>query len=243
LRDNYSSNSKSHAYPSFIETYPEGTDLFEGKSHQQIAEQIAEIIRLNNSPSKLLGIDGPWGSGKSNLIKIIEFQLLCTHHFFYYAAWGHQEDLQRRSFLEELTENLCSTNDVDKACWQAKLTSLLSRKRTIKTKTIPRVSHGILLTGLIVVLTPIMQSIGTTIPNAWLNVLITASPSILGILVYVIASFREKRFLPLSDIFKLYKEHELSKEKELTISESEPSVREFQTWMEDLSESLTEKNW
>jgi predicted ATPase len=47
-----------------------GEDLFEGKSHEHIADTILEQIK--NGKSKLIGIEGKWGSGKSNILKIIE---------------------------------------------------------------------------------------------------------------------------------------------------------------------------
>lgn len=47
---------------------PNGEDLFESKSQENIAKSIIkEIGKLG-----LIGIEGSWGTGKSNLVKIIE---------------------------------------------------------------------------------------------------------------------------------------------------------------------------
>ena len=126
--------------PSFIDSSPLGIDLLEGRSQEQIAESLSGLIRTNKTENKLIGLDGAWGSGKSNLVMIIESKLEDTHHVFYYDAWGHQEDLQRRAILEELTADLCDNRIVDPKIWHDKLKDLLSRKRETLTKTIPRLS-------------------------------------------------------------------------------------------------------
>jgi hypothetical protein len=86
----------------YIDSTPAGEDLFAGKSQEKIAKSIGELIKNNDKHVKLIGLEGVWGSGKSNLIKILEELLKKTHHVFTYDAWGHQEDLQRRSLLEGL---------------------------------------------------------------------------------------------------------------------------------------------
>ena len=228
--------------PVFIDTNPLGQDLFVGNAHTNTAQRIADVIRLNKSKNKLLGIDGAWGSGKSNLIKMIEATLDDTHHFFYYDAWGHQEDLHRRSFLQELTERLHKNGIIDQKVWGQKLKELLARKREKNTKTIPRVSQGILWTALIVVLTPIAQTIGIATNNVCTNIVLTSTPLILGMIAYAFYSFKAKRLLTISDGYRLYKDHELSQETHVTISESEPSVRQFQEWMRELSRVLKGMN-
>ena len=56
---------------------------------------------------RILGIEGSWGSGKSNVVNMIERELSKEGYFtFTYDAWGHQEDLQRRSILETMATNL-----------------------------------------------------------------------------------------------------------------------------------------
>ncbi len=98
-------NNQEKRYPRFLDNKPCGQDLFIGKSHDSVAKNIANII-ANNS-SNIIGIDGGWGSGKSNMVDLVRKKLNSEkYHFFIYDAWGHQEDLQRRSILEELTSQL-----------------------------------------------------------------------------------------------------------------------------------------
>ena len=61
-------------YPHFLENAPCGEDLFEGKSHITIAKNIKKLI-MSNDTCRVIGIDGGWGSGKSNLIKLVKKQL------------------------------------------------------------------------------------------------------------------------------------------------------------------------
>lgn len=89
----------------YISKAPCGKDLFVGQTHEKTAEQITQKI-LSSEESLMIGIDGSWGSGKSNLIQMIEKKMQeqkAESIFFTYDVWGHQNDMLRRSILEELT--------------------------------------------------------------------------------------------------------------------------------------------
>lgn len=62
-------------YPRFLAKEPLGQDLFEGRSQETIAGCIVEQIRKEDTNHKMMGIEGNWGSGKSNLLKLIENKL------------------------------------------------------------------------------------------------------------------------------------------------------------------------
>ena len=93
-------------------------DAFEGHAHKNIAEQVARIVSQDDK-RRVIGIEGIWGSGKSNLISLVNKKLNgeevynenyshknSSFPFFVYDAWGHQSDFQRRAILEELTHDL-----------------------------------------------------------------------------------------------------------------------------------------
>lgn len=70
-------------YPRFISDKPNGKDLFEGQSQNTLAENICQFITENeNSTKKVIGIEGEWGSGKSNVIEIIKEKLKEKYYFF-----------------------------------------------------------------------------------------------------------------------------------------------------------------
>ena len=99
-------------YPRYLSNYPKGADLLEGGSQKRLAQAIAAHITEADQVEKpvfarLIGLQGKWGSGKSNVIKILEDEDLKEKYiFFCFDAWGNQEDLQRRSILELLTKEL-----------------------------------------------------------------------------------------------------------------------------------------
>lgn len=79
-------------YPRFISNGPCGEDLFAGKAHQRIAEEIAQQLLQPDVPH-VIGLDGGWGAGKSNIIKIIrrkaqEKKKVGDVLFFTYNAWS-----------------------------------------------------------------------------------------------------------------------------------------------------------
>lgn len=235
------------AHPKFINNAPCGEDLFEGKSQQKIANNICHIIK-NEKSCNIIGIDGGWGSGKSNLVKQVENVLTSDkYHFFVYDAWGHQEDLQRRSFLEELTENLIKYELV-KESWNEKLDKLLAKEKKTKSERTPKLSIGIIVTTLAILVTPFFKSLSEKITNHVLSLLVVSIPIIgIGALFILYFSQQEgknvieklkksftKLFLEYQDKLQAYTINEI-------ISEDEPSVRKFRNWMNDISRDLNEK--
>ena len=177
--DDFSQN-RNKKTPLFINSAPRGVDLFEGQSQEQIAESVSHLIITHQIENRLIGLDGMWGSGKSNLVKIIESKLKDTHHVFYYDAWGHQEDLQRRAFLEELTADLCNSGLIENEKWTQKLKDLLARKRETLTTSIPRLSNGIIVTIAIAIFTPIAKSVADSIHSQIAKISVTAISIVYG---------------------------------------------------------------
>lgn len=241
-------------FPHFIENQPCGDDLFEGKSHETIAKTIAELLKSTEN-NNVIGIDGGWGSGKSNLVKIVE-RLLDKeiYHFFIYDAWGHQEDLQRRSILEELTADLTTKTSKHKTItnskkWEKKLQNLLAKKRNVESRSIPKLSCGIILSALAIVFTPILDTITKDCNDIRMKILIMCIPLILiiSLLVYLfcknLCKYKIKRIgfalrISISEIFNVYSDKIQERTTMETISEEEPSSKEFRDWMEDINKDL-----
>lgn len=89
----------NNKYPRYISTNPTGQDLLDGKSQTKISKAIAEHIKYIDSLSekdklmpkmpRVIGIEGKWGSGKSNVLKRLEFKDLIDepiYKFFTYDA-------------------------------------------------------------------------------------------------------------------------------------------------------------
>ncbi len=233
----------------FIDNAPCGHDLFEGQAQDKIADNIVDVIR-NNTNSHILGIDGGWGSGKSNLVKLIKNKLgEKDYHFFIYDAWGHQEDLQRRSLLEELTEDL-TTNQIVPDSWKSNLKLLLAKVKETESKKVPKLSLGISLIAFALLLVPVFKVISDVVANIYWKMIILGIPFIILILFYsyylIKKTDKNHKFLErLKSAFViLFLEYQNKSEEEIkyeTISEDEPTVRKFRKWMKDISGDLVSK--
>ncbi|AXS39356.1 P-loop NTPase fold protein [Breoghania sp. L-A4] len=86
---------------------PTAEDLFHGKGHERTAVSLAKTIRSFDDKDRAIGLDGPWGSGKSSVVEIAARHLENTrefndvrHYFFTFDIWKSQGAGFRRSFLE-----------------------------------------------------------------------------------------------------------------------------------------------
>ncbi|CAL2077708.1 P-loop NTPase fold protein [Tenacibaculum sp. 190524A05c] len=135
--------SESFKKPNYIASSPSGEDLFEGKSHEKTSNTIFELIKDKSLPNNVVGIEGKWGSGKSNVVSILNkrFDEIKSDYFFFtYDAWGHQEDLTRRTFLDELISSLKTEKkfkgNID---WTQELNKLLAKKSITNTTKFPKI--------------------------------------------------------------------------------------------------------
>ena len=153
--------ANNEQYPRFIPDKPIGDDVFEGQSQTNLANNICEYIRSNDSASsrgrgqmpRIIGLEGKWGSGKSNVVEKIKKDLEGEgYYIFTYDAWGHQEDLQRRSILERKVKIKMMNGESKEAEWKDQLSLLLSNKTTTITKPQTRLTGsaiwGIVLIGI-----------------------------------------------------------------------------------------------
>jgi len=249
-------------FPIFISSNPCGEDQFESKSQERIAGNISNIIK-NNDSCHIIGIDGEWGSGKSNVVKMVQDKLEKEeYHFFVYDAWGHQEDLQRRSILEELTQDLSVTHGIlDNEEWEKNLKQLLAKSKETEKKTIPSLSLGIVVSLLVLISTPVVKIISDTISDIRWKIFVMAIPLLAFIILYIFYVIKERnenkkaegdsRKLKkkniwrsaLKRLFHIYQKHQIEDTTFETISEDEPSVSKFRKWMKDISDSLGEKQY
>ncbi|MBB6305074.1 P-loop NTPase fold protein [Rhizobium leucaenae] len=88
---------------------PSNEDLFHGKGHERTADALVSAIKTFKNADRAIGLDGPWGSGKSSVVGIAERKLRQANgngkikfHFFTFDIWKSQGSAFRRSFLEHL---------------------------------------------------------------------------------------------------------------------------------------------
>ena len=236
-------------------------DAFEGQAHQNIAEHVANIIKEDND-RHIIGIEGGWGSGKSNLISLVNIELNgdkvyekgfdhknSPYPFFIYDAWGHQADFQRRAILEELTHDLTNKKKIlEEEKWKRKLQELLAKRKKTSTKEVPKMGVGLIASFVMAIITPLVTYIVGLIPEVLWYIKILAA--ILPYIVVVLIAIRNRRRSLirngqectwsniLFELFLVYKDQIKENETYTTISEKEPSSAEFKKWMDEVDSDL-----
>ena len=254
-------------YPRFIQNKPCGIDKLDGGSQDRLAKTIARHFRQNDSLDeectlpRIIGIEGIWGSGKSNVVKMLERELSDDYYFFEYDAWGHQEDLQRRSILELLTSKLIDDGilfgettikikggDTKKVSWPDKLKYLLARKTETVTEKYPIISNGMVAAFLVAVLTPIFTFIAYAVkptPTTWwfslLSIVIAALPVLVALFIWWRKYRKDPKKYGWSYLLAIYQDKVENDVCYETLSEDEPTVYEFKTWMQNISDFIREK--
>lgn len=250
-------------YPKFISNQPSGNDKFEGASQERLSKAISEHFKNIDSKNdlcipRIVGIEGTWGSGKSNVVKLLEQKLKENGYFFYeYDAWGNQEDLQRRSLLEQLTDKLVSNNVLTgttttkikggkpkTVTWSEKLKYLLARKTETVTDKYPRLGLGLVSSFLTLFSTIVLANISRILEiNDWGKIIVTLSPIVLAALIWAVAAFFNKKYRSIGYFLMVYQDKVQNDICYETISECEPTVQEFTGWMKDLSNGINKSKY
>jgi Cdc6-like AAA superfamily ATPase len=249
----------------FLKDKPLGEDKFDGKSQERLSIAIANHIIGNDSDEipmpRIIGIEGSWGSGKSNVVELVKEQLnkkkKDKYFFFEYDAWGNQEDLQRRSILEQLTSELVDRGILkgktkvrikggtyEKREWPQKLQLLLSRKTETTSESRPKLNGGIVYAFIAGILTPITALVASFLGDEYkwyVQLFIAGAPIILLIIVWVISAICNNEYWNPSFLLYVYSDKIQKEHSYEVISEDEPSVVEFKGWMKDVSDNLNKK--
>lgn len=239
----------------YISNTPEGKDFFEGKSQHLVAHAIYDTINSCTKLPHIMGLEGDWGSGKSNVIK----QLSAIDNFdkkyylFAYDAWGHQEDLLRRSILEVLTTELIKKDfllgkgkvrlrngEVKEDSWSSLLSYLLSNKTVTTTKPTVKATGFTILMLLIVCLAHVTSTISSDKfadceENTYLYWVILLAPYLLGILLIVGNAYRS---CSLNFLRQWVTKEDTERVTEEYVSSEEPSIQEFRNWMQAISDYI-----
>ena len=247
-----------NTYPKILSKSPCNDDLFKDASHRKLAGIIADEIR-NDENCTIIGIDGGWGSGKSNLVGLIKKELHKSslgdekYHFFTYDAWAHQNDIHRRTILEELIADLIDdkTCILDSQSWKLALQQLLAKSKTTNKKVVPSIGLGVIISGILILLTPILNWVISFIPTEWLKPIILLLPYILVYFIYGRNHIRKMKDkykqeftweTALSEFFIIYQDKVKEDVTYEIISEREPSSREFRNWIHKVNQGLRDNN-
>lgn len=238
---------------------PLGEDLFEGKSQEIIADAIVEQLEQNANQRdpdlhhQMIGIEGSWGSGKSNLVEIVKKKLTeknqkTTFHFFTYDVWGHQEDLQRKAILEELVNDLVenkivatSTKKNNERNWKECVKNITGTFTETTRRQISNISLVFSLCTLALFSNPFLNAIniekfkyGTEIKQWFPLVLV-----FLALLISIIGKGLKRGII---EFIYSYKGKSLESTEREFVHEKNPSVFDFRNLLHDISNALIGKH-
>lgn len=254
----------------FLPNYPVGKDLLKGKSQERVVDAIKKhILSVDATDNKvnlprIIGVEGPWGAGKSNALLQLDNALGDDYFFFTYDAWGNQEDLQRRSLLELLTKtlidneklekptkikilsNALQVEPIEKDCtWADRLFALLSKRSATHNVTIPTIYDSTKYFALMLVVTgilaPLLNAIKVATMPCWYSIfalIAVLTPSIAYYLLMRDKQKNKEKGWTWKEMFQMYQTSGRTDTSTYTISELEPSVSEFREWMMDVSEGI-----
>jgi hypothetical protein len=244
--------TKTIKYPHFIQSKPCGIDKFDGQSQKRLTVAIADYIVSSdneNNPhalTRIIGLEGSWGAGKSNVIIQLKDLLKEKYYLFEYDTWGHQEDLQRRSFIELITDKLIKDSILKKDKWEEKLNDLLAKRIIRLNRRLPKFSLGALWATIALVLTPITKFIAEHLEKAKIikNILLVTGIAycfiILGLFLWIIFMIFNKNARNIGFLIQISKNENIETRNYETINEDEPTVRKFKAWMKEISDHIGE---
>lgn len=236
----------------YISDSPIGEDLFENKSQDKLADLLKKTIQNDNDCS-VIGIEGGWGSGKSNVIKILEKKLNEAkdrkYLFFNFDVWAHQIDDYRKTILIDLAQFLKEANgEKNKSSidWDKEVNKLLSHTKTTNSTSIPKLASGaiflLIVTIVGIVLPPILDLFSPSLGEkaSCLYKVLSFIPLfivLLGSFALAISS-KVKKGKWYESLFSLIKDNIESEERVEYILEKETLSYEFKNWLTNIDASL-----
>jgi len=112
------------------------TDVLEDNTHEKIADSLFKLIKSEEKGISI-GLEGPWGAGKSTVISILRKKLKESNSsilLIQFDAWAHEGDPLRRIFLESLIDEIKTEVRVGKKLDDLK-EKIAHRQKTTKIKT------------------------------------------------------------------------------------------------------------
>lgn len=129
----------------FHSEHPANTDAFPGGSHQKVAQAISSYI-INSESSRVIGLDGEFGAGKSSILHMLD--ALLSERDQGYKVWffdceqNYQGSIKSH-FIELFTDELLKSDSLDTSSREqlkANRDVALGREFTYRKKTTSRVS-------------------------------------------------------------------------------------------------------
>lgn len=129
----------------FHSEHPASQDVFPGSSHDKVAAAIYEHL-LSPKPSRVVGLDGEFGSGKSSILKMLQGRLTTTNSAYKVWFFDCEQNYQgstKSNFIELFTDEVLqelSSSSSEAATVKASRDRALGRLFEYTKRTTSRVS-------------------------------------------------------------------------------------------------------
>ena len=241
-----------------LDDAPASSDAF--GSHQRVADAVTEVVQTEIG-GRSIGLEGGWGSGKSTVVQLVKQKLSKLMNPKFQVAtfdmWAHQDDPLRRTFLENLIEQLRTSDWVDDKEWELQQDELAGRRRVDTTSVVPRLTVAggwFALTLLVIPVGAAMISAAVTLwtaetpPSNWVIAPLLVLGAVLAFApgIYYGAwrwlSGKKRREEGLNDLPALVMGQASTKTSTIVTETPDPTSVEFETIFGHLlSEALIEK--
>lgn len=222
----------------YLSVWPTGEDLSGLKPQKRICEAIAKHIKEYDDEHtdggimpRVIGLEGKWGSGKSNVIKQLgrESSLKNDYAVVEFDAWAYQEDEYRISLMEHVTSALSQMCSQKSDAFNKLLRETLSKEEYEDVKFEPHVS-GLLLSLLgTIAFTSVFGFILSLLPDNnyyhWCRLLFVVCP---WIVLSIYALFKKK---DIDDLLVVFENAIRNGATKRSVYTREPSVADLRQWL------------
>ena len=232
----------------YLATWPTGEDLSGLKPQKAISDAIVKHIKDYDREytdgglmPRVIGLEGKWGSGKSNIIKQLSENESLTndYHLIEFDAWAYQEDEYRISLMEHITNKL-SLEELEKAGEYCELLrKALSHEEYEETKFEPHISG--LLFGLIgtIAFTSLFGFILSWFPDndhyRWCRLFFVVLPWV------VLSIYTWSQRKNIEDLLVVFENAIRNGATTKSVYTREPSVSDLRVWLSKVSELCGKK--
>ena len=230
----------------FLKNEPVGEDLFSGLAQERVADTICDNIES----LYVLGLEGSWGAGKSNLVKILQKKLRKKedkYFFFIYDAWAHQMDFQRRAIIEEIVEFIDREEELYITKNKLNYVKMKALGTVVETET--EMQSSFTWAAFFLLCAFASAAIHTSMTLKWANYLISWMPMGFVLLALLVAMKKTcKDFFSVdhlehikNQLIGAYKQGNTKSTKREYTNTKSPSTAVFKQFFHDVNESIPEK--
>lgn len=252
----------------FISNRCSDDDKLANHPHESVANSLFDLLRNHREiENPVIGLEGSWGSGKSQVINILQrlvkdANLKDDYKFINYDIWSVQEDLTRKSFLDTVLSDAKEDNETfDTKELKSDYDKLNATVFIRTTKTFPLVRFFFATLLLIPITVFIIDAIASLLGDdfdTWLTYERLKGLSSLIIMILSLYFFYralkeeyanldtdtkkkgrwEKFQIVIGRLFYIFKAKDVERKDHETVIKDEPSVSRFQDIFEHIYKGL-----